>query len=103
MTKIRNVKSEIENQRITIAKAITIHILNFLELSFTLFLGILSYETKEKAKLLTFESLGKSLNDKELWMKNPVKQWPITPKGLRKRNSNCIQTRLKTPKILSLI
>ena len=66
MTKIRNVKSEIEDLEITIDKAITIEVLNSLDLSFILFFGILSHDIREKAKLSILESLAKSLEDKKL-------------------------------------
>ncbi len=61
MTKIRDVKSEIEDLEITIDEAITIQVLNFLDSSFAQLLGILSHEAREKEKLPTFESLAKSL------------------------------------------
>ena len=70
MTRIRDVKSEIENLEITMNEAITIQVLNSLDSSFAKFLGILSHETREKNKLSTLENLVKSLEDKELRMKN---------------------------------
>ena len=70
MTKIRDVKSEIEDLEITIDEAITIQVLNSLDSSFAQFLGILSHEAREKEKLPTLESLAKSLEDEELRMKN---------------------------------
>ena len=70
MTKIRNVKSEIENLEIIIDEAITIQVLNFLDSSFARFFCILSHEAREKEKLPSFESLAKSLEDKELRTKN---------------------------------
>lgn len=66
MTKFRDVKSEIKDLGITMDKAITMQVLKSLDLSFTQFLGILSYEAREKEKLLTLENLAKSLEDKEL-------------------------------------
>ena len=66
MTKIRNVKSEIEDLQITMDEAIIIQVLNSLNSSFTPFLDILSHETREKAVLLTLENLAKSLEDEEL-------------------------------------
>ena len=66
MTKIRNVKSEIKDLEITIVEAITIQVLNLLNSFFIQFLGILSHTTREKAKLSTFKSLAKSLEDEEL-------------------------------------
>ncbi len=44
ITKIWDVKSEIEDLEITMDKAITIEVLNSLDSSFTQFLGILSHE-----------------------------------------------------------
>ena len=73
MTKIRDVKSEIEDLEITIDEAITIQVLNSLDSSFAQFLGILSHEAREKEKLPTLESLAKSLEDEELRMKNQDK------------------------------
>lgn len=70
MTIIRDVKSEIEDLEITIDEAIIIQILNFLDSSFVQFLGILSHEAREKEKLPILKSLAKSLEDKELRMKN---------------------------------
>ena len=73
MTKIRDVKSEIEDLEITMDDAITIQVLKSLDSSFTQFLGILSHEAREKDKLPTLENLAKSLEDKELQMKNQDK------------------------------
>lgn len=70
MIKIRNVKSEIKDLEITINKAITIQVLNFLNSSFMQFLSILSYEAREKNKLLTLKNRAKSLEDKKLQIKN---------------------------------
>ena len=70
MTKIQDVKSEIEDLEITIDEAITIQVLNSLDSSFAQFLGILGHKAREKEKLPILESLAKSLEDKELWMKN---------------------------------
>ena len=66
MTKIRDVKSEIEDLKIPMDKAITIQVLNSLDSSFTQFLGILSHEAREKDKLPTLKNLAKFLEDKEL-------------------------------------
>lgn len=65
MTKICDIKSEIEDLDITMDEVITIQVLNSFNLSFTLFLSILSYKVKEKAKLSTLESLAKSLEIKK--------------------------------------
>ena len=73
MTKIRDVKSEIEDLDITMDEAITIQVLNSLDSSFAQFLGILSHEAREKDKLPTLENLAKSLEDEELRMKNQDK------------------------------
>lgn len=73
MTKIWDVKSEIENLEITMDETIMIQVLNSLNFSFAQFLGILSHEAREKDKLLTFESPAKSFKDEELWMKNQNK------------------------------
>ena len=66
MTKIREVKSEIENLKINMEEAITIQVLNIIDLSFAQFLVILSHEAREKEKFLMLESLAKSLEDEEL-------------------------------------
>lgn len=73
MTKIRDIKSEIENLNITIDKAITIWDLNSLNLFFVQFVCILSYKTKEKEKLFTLKSITKLLKNKELKIKNQDK------------------------------
>ena len=44
ITKIRDIKSKIEDLQITIEEAITIHVLNSLDSSFAQFLGILSLQ-----------------------------------------------------------
>lgn len=66
MTKICNVKFEIEDLKITIVETITIQVLNLFNLFFIQFFRILSQKTREKTKLLTFESLVKSLKGKKL-------------------------------------
>ena len=73
MTKIRDVKLEIEDLEITMDEAITIQVLNSLDSSFAQFLDILSHEAREKDKLPTLENLAKSLEDEELRMKNQDK------------------------------
>ncbi len=73
MTKIRDVRSEIEDLEITMDEAVTIQVLNSLDFFFAKFLGILSNEAREKEKLPTLESLAKSLEDEELRMKNQDK------------------------------
>ena len=70
MTKIREHKSEIKDLEVIMDKGITIQIQNSLDSSFTKFLGILSHEARDKDKFITLENLAKSLEDKELWMKN---------------------------------
>ena len=69
MTKIRDVRSEIEDLEITMDEAITIQVLNSLDSSFAQFLGILSHEARKKEELPILESLAKSLEDEELRMK----------------------------------
>lgn len=66
MTKIRDIKSKIEDLDFRINKAITIQVLNILNLSFEHFLSILSYEAREKEKLPILKSLAKLLEDEEL-------------------------------------
>lgn len=73
ITKIRDIRSEIEDLEITIDEAITVQILNSLDLFFIQFFAILSHKAREKAKLFTFENLVKSLDNKEFWMKNQDK------------------------------
>lgn len=70
MTKIQDIKSEIEDLEIIIDKTIIIQVLNFLNTFFAYFLGILSHEAKKKNKLSIFENLTKFLKDKELQIKN---------------------------------
>ena len=57
MTKIRELKSEIEDLEITMDEGITIQIRKPLDSSFTQFLGILSHEARDKDKLITLENL----------------------------------------------
>lgn len=66
-------------------EAITIQVLNSLDSSFTQFLGILSHEAREKAKLPTLENLAKSLEDEELWIKNQDKATANYAKQLTKK------------------
>ncbi len=70
MTKVCEVKSGIEDLKITINEAITIYVQNFFDCFFTQFFGILSNKTKEKEKLLILESLAKSLENEKLQIKN---------------------------------
>lgn len=70
ITKIRDVKLEIEDLKITIDKAITIQVLNSLDSSFTQYLGILNHEAREIERLPTLKNLAKSLKDEKLQMKN---------------------------------
>ena len=88
MTKIRDVKSEVENLKITIDEAITIQVLNCLDFFFAHFLGILSHEAREKKKLPTLESLAKSLENKELQMKNQDEATANYVKQLTKKKEN---------------
>ena len=48
MTKILDVKTEIEDLEITMDEAITMQVLNSLDSSFARFLGILSHKAREK-------------------------------------------------------
>ncbi len=73
MIKIRDEKSGIEDLEITMDEAITIQNLNSLNYFFAKFPGILSHEARQKDKLLTLESLAKSLEDEELQIKNQDK------------------------------
>lgn len=66
MTKICNIKLEIKYLEITIDKTITIQVLNFFNLFFAQFLGILSYKAKEKEKLTLLKNLTKFLEDEKL-------------------------------------
>ncbi len=73
MTKIQDVKSEIDDLGITMDEAITIQVLNSLDSSFAKFLGIPSQQAREKDKLPTLENLAKSLEEEELRIKNQDK------------------------------
>ncbi len=90
MTKIRDVRSEIEDLEITMDEAITIQVLNFLESFFTKFLGILSHKAREKEKLSTLESLAKLLEDKELRMKNQDKATANYAKQFSRKKSKLL-------------
>lgn len=70
MTKIRDIKSKIEDRGITIDEVIIIQVLNLRDSSFPQFLDILSYKAKKKAKLHILKSLTKFLKDEEPQMKN---------------------------------
>ncbi len=94
MTKIWYVKSEIEDLEITMDEAITIQILNSLDSSFTQFLGILSHEAREKDKLLILENLAKSLEDKELQMKNHNKTTANDAKRFTKKKGKSLVTQI---------
>ncbi len=76
-------KSEIEDLGITIDEGITVEVFNSLDLTFTQFFGISSHETRNKTKLPTLESLIKSLEDKELQMRNQNKSMANYDKPLR--------------------
>ncbi len=66
MTKICEVRFEIEDLEITINETITIQVFNSLNFSFAKFLGILSHEAREKERAPTLESLAKLLENEEL-------------------------------------
>ncbi len=66
MTKIHDVKFEIEDLEIIINWTITMQVLNCLDFSCTKFLGILSHEARRREKCPTLESLAKFLEDEEL-------------------------------------
>ena len=89
MTKIRNVRSEIEDLEITMDEAIIIHILNSLNCFFAQFLDILSHKARKKEKLPTLESLAKSLEEKELRMKNQDKATANYDKQFSRNMVNC--------------
>ncbi len=87
MTQIRDIKSEIEDVKITMDKAITIKVLNSLNTFFSQFLDILSHEARDKEKLPTLETLAKSLEDEKLRMKNPDKTTANYAKRLTKKKT----------------
>ncbi len=70
MTKIRDVKSEIEHLEITMDEAIMIQVLKCLECSFAQFPCIPSHKAREEEKLPKLENLAQSLKDKELRRRN---------------------------------
>lgn len=76
-------KSEIEDLGITIDEEITIQVFNSLDLTFTQFFGISSREARHKTKPPTLESLAKSLEDKELQMRNQDRSMANYDKPLR--------------------
>lgn len=61
--------------------------MNSLDFFFKQFLGILSHKAREKEKLPIFESLAKSLEDKELWIKNQNKATANYAKQFFKKKS----------------
>ncbi len=70
MNKICEVKSEIEDLKITMDEIITIQVPNSFDSFFAQFLDILSHEAREKKKLPKLETLAKSLEDDKLQIKN---------------------------------
>lgn len=70
MTKICDVKFEIETLEIIMDQAITIQVLNSFDYFLAYFFGILSYKARKIEDLLTLESLAESLEDEELRIKN---------------------------------
>ena len=95
MTKIRDVKSEIEDQEIIMDEAITIQVFNFLDSSFTQFLGILSHEAREKDKLPTLKNSAKSLEDEELRMNNRNKATANYVKQFIKKKVKSLVTQIE--------
>ncbi len=87
MTKIRDLKFEIEDLEITMDEAITIQVLNCLDYPFPQFFGILSHEAREKEQLHKLENLAKSLEDEELQMRNQDKATANYAKLFKKRKS----------------
>lgn len=66
MTKIRDIKSEIQDLDITIDEAIMIWVPKFFEFFFAQFLGILSHKVRENDKLPILKNLAKFLKDDKL-------------------------------------
>lgn len=97
MTKIRDVKSKIEDLEIIIDEVISIQVLNFFDLSFVQFLNILSYKAREKEKLPTLENLAKLLENKKLQIKNQDKVTANYAKRFLKKKSKLL-TRTKNSK-----
>ena len=80
-------KSEIEDLKIIMDEAIIIQVLNSLDFSFAQFLGILSYDAREKEQLLTLKSLAKFFEDKKLQIKNQDKATANYAKQFRKKKT----------------
>lgn len=95
MTKIRDIKSKIENLEITMDKAIIIQVLNLFNSSFIQILNILSYDTRKKAKLPILESLAKSLKDKKLQLKNQDKAMANYAKRFTKKKTELSPNQFK--------
>ena len=73
ISKIRDIKLEINDLKITMDEAITIHTLNSLDTQFKSYLAILNHESREKAELPTLEVSAKALEDEELRLANQDK------------------------------
>ncbi len=101
MTKIRDVKSEIEDLEITMDEAITIKVLNCLDHSFPQFLGIFSHEAREKKQLHKLKNSAKSLEDKELQMRNQDKGTANYVKQFTKKKSRQTNAKPKEQKYSS--
>ena len=101
MTKIRDVKSEIEDLEITMDEVITIKVLNCLDPSFPQFLGIFSHEAREKKQLHKLKNSAKSLEDKELQMRNQDKRTANYVKRFTKKKSRLTNAKPKEQKYSS--
>ncbi len=73
MSIIHHVKSEIEEQKITIDETITIQVMNSLDYFFAQFVVVLSHKAKKNEKLLKLQILPISVEDEELGIKNQDK------------------------------
>ncbi len=70
MSQIKDVRSKIEDLKISMDNVIVIHALNNLDSTFRLYLMIMNHEARQKAQLPTLSELTKSLEDEELRLKN---------------------------------
>lgn len=70
ISQIKDVQSKIEDLKISIKDAIVIHAVNKFDSQFRPYLMILNLEARQEAQLLILFKLTKSLEDKELELKN---------------------------------
>ncbi len=74
MSRIKDASAEMDDLKISISEAVVIYALNNLDPHLQLYLAILSYDAREKKKLLTLSELTKTLEDEEMRISNENKR-----------------------------